>query len=65
MTAEVKVLVKVTEYQEQGNSCFEIITVFREGDSGKQSPDACRVIGCISTSVRDKWNKWIKHRFCP
>ena len=54
MTAEVKVLVKVTEYQEQGNDCFEIITVFREGDSGKQSPDACRVTGCISASVRDK-----------
>ena len=28
---------------EQGNSCFEIIKAFMAGDSGRQSPDACRV----------------------
>ena len=47
------VLVKVTEYLEQGNSCL-IITVFIARDSGRQSPDACRVAVWITTPVRDK-----------
>ena len=43
---------KMTEYQEQGNSSFEIITVFIAVGSKRHSPNACRATTWITAPVR-------------
>ena len=43
---------KVKGYQEQRNSCFEIITLFIAGSSERHSPNACRATAWMTASVR-------------